>query len=116
MKMENKSTPKDTWIYVDVDGTLIDYEDKPRYDVINFLRLLKKVGHVKMVCWSGGGYDYAERWVERLGLQDLFEKIDVKAYLDTIPRPLDVTIDDEEVNMGVINIRVKGGIKERGSK
>ena len=107
--MASKSTPREVWIYVDVDGTLIDYEDKPRYDVINLLRLLKRTSNVKLVCWSGGGYDYAERWVEKLGLQDLFERVDVKAYLDTFPRALDITIDDEELSMVMINIKVKSG-------
>lgn len=85
----------------DVDGTLIhligEKADTPRYEIINFYHLLEKFG-CKMYIWSGGGNDYAERWRNKLGLDGtIMQKGSFKP---------DITVDDEEVNLGKINIRV----------
>lgn len=53
-------------ICFDVDGCLIDELDRPRYEVINLLITLSS--YADIIIWSGGGHDYATRWVERLGL------------------------------------------------
>jgi hydroxymethylpyrimidine pyrophosphatase-like HAD family hydrolase len=51
----------------DVDGTLINLDDTPRYDVIRLFHALESLG-CTMVIWSGGGVDYAMRWRDKLGL------------------------------------------------
>jgi len=60
-----------TTVAFDVDGTLIKQgvmsEDTPRYEVIQLFKLLESFG-CEMYVWSGGGIDYAKRWVEKLGL------------------------------------------------
>lgn len=85
----------------DVDGTLIvlvgEREDTPRYDVIAFFKALETFGF-EMFIWSGGGMDYAERWMRKLGLQ-----------AQIVPKGSftpDLAIDDEEVKLGKVNIRV----------
>ena len=88
----------------DIDGCLIHQEgtgeepDTPRYDVISLLHLLKKLG-CEIYIWSGGGIDYAETWQRRLGLMDC--TVIMKG--STMP---DIAIDDEEVTLGRINIKV----------
>ena len=61
-------------IAFDVDDTLIrqtrDGLDVPRYPVIQILLLLKSLG-CQIYIWSGGGVEYAMRWVEKLGLDDV---------------------------------------------
>ena len=90
-----------TQVAFDLDGTLIHIigkkEDTPRYDVINFFNLFESFG-CDMYVWSGGGIDYCERWVSKLGLN---AKIVAKGSF----KP-DIAIDDEEVKLGTINLKV----------
>lgn len=85
----------------DVDGTLIKQSnngaDVPRYEIIEIFRTLQSLGFT-MVVWSGGGFDYARNWVDRLGLDaQVLQKGSFKP---------DLAFDDQEINLGVINIRV----------
>lgn len=88
-------------IAFDVDGTLIyqvgEKEDTPRYDIISMFKMFEKLGW-DMYVWSGGGYHYAERWAEKLGLD---ATIAVKGSF----KP-DIAVDDMEVELGTVNIRV----------
>lgn len=85
----------------DVDGTLIhqvgEKEDTPRYDVIAIYNQLELLG-CDLYAWSGGGVDYATRWVRKLGLN---AKVVAKGSF----RP-DICFDDEIVNLADKNIRV----------
>ena len=65
-----------TWVFVDVDGTLIDANDEPRPYVWELLYCLKKQLDCYVIVWSAGGDDYARR---KLGM--ISRKIDV----DLIP-------------------------------
>lgn len=47
------------WIFVDVDGTLIDIEDNPRPYIPEFILKLRELG-CTIVIWSAGGEKYAE--------------------------------------------------------
>ena len=88
-------------IAFDVDGTLIqqgfESEDTPRYDVINMFKMFENLGW-EMYVWSGGGYDYAKRWSEKLGL-----KAEIAVKGSFVP---DIAVDDMEVELGKVNIRV----------
>lgn len=46
----------------DVDGTLIDQYDAPRYEIVNLFLFLHEHTNCDLVIWSGGGLDYAEHW------------------------------------------------------
>ena len=48
------------WVFVDVDGTLIDQDDNPRPYVPEFILGLKELG-CTIVIWSAGGSRYAEQ-------------------------------------------------------
>lgn len=92
-------------IAFDVDGTLIhkDQEtgiDIPNYRVIDFLTHFDWIHHTEIFVWSGGGIDYAQHWVDKLGLQDT---VKVVAKGSFIP---DIAVDDEEVELGKVNLRV----------
>jgi phosphoserine phosphatase len=88
-------------IAFDVDGTLIhqvgEKEDTPRYDIIQMFKMFKNLGW-EMYIWSGGGVDYARRWSERLGL-------DATVVAKGSFQP-DIAVDDLEVELGKVNIRV----------
>ena len=67
----------------DVDGTLFDYEGNPRHGMIDILRGFHNLGwHVWI--WSGGGKDYCDHVVRRLGLQEFVSftlgKVDAPNY------------------------------------
>jgi hydroxymethylpyrimidine pyrophosphatase-like HAD family hydrolase len=62
-----KNLNKNTVIGWDVDGTLITYDDKPNYPVIQLFKMFEALG-CKNVIFSGGGISYAEMWANKLGL------------------------------------------------
>lgn len=81
----------------DVDGTLIDLLSRPRYDVISAFKFFKSI-NCKMIIWSGGGLDYARNWARKLGLDaTIINKGSMK---------VDIAFDDEDVELGEINIKV----------
>lgn len=96
-----------TTVAFDVDHTLIipDYLvergdtgfDVPRYENIELFWHFHRLG-CEMFIWSGGGVDYATRWAEKLGLP---AKIREKGSF--VP---DISIDDERVSLGRINLCV----------
>lgn len=75
----------------DVDGTLINEVDAPRYDVIQLLLALHAL-KVEIWVWSGGGQEYAEHWVRRLGLDSYVSRV----YAKDPSLPVDLAIDDAE--------------------
>jgi len=48
------------WIFVDVDGTLIDHNDNPRPYIIELFQRLNTMG-CNIIVWSAGGAQYAQR-------------------------------------------------------
>ena len=93
-----------TRIAFDVDGTLITKTsngDVPRYDVINMLLFLERIGHTIFV-WSGGGVDYAETWVRKLGLPNTVRVIPKSA------KEFDIQLafDDQDADLGAVTVRV----------
>lgn len=80
-------------LYVDVDGTLQDYENKPRQDVIDAVRRFVETQPTLVTIWSGGGAGYAE-WHARRFFPDLTLMTTAKFN----PRQLlaeDIWVDDE---------------------
>lgn len=57
-------------LYVDVDGTLVDWADNVNNNVVKLITYWKenKIGPVYV--WTGGGLQYAELWRDRTGLFD----------------------------------------------
>ena len=101
-------------IAFDIDGTLITYQDKPRWDIIELVKILSKYHTV--IAWSGGGQDYTESWIRRLFLQDYITGCYSKPIGDTEmtiqgelvdPRKyVDISFDDEMVDLAKINIKI----------
>ena len=91
----------------DVDGTLIDDEDRPRADIIEKLVWHKQQGDY-VVVWSGGGLVYARHWVSRLCLDRYVDAVWPKLK----GRPVHITYDDQIVKLGVENICVGSGDHE----
>lgn len=87
-------------IAFDCDGTLQDHRDHPRLDIIAMLEDYRKKGW-NVIIWSGGGAGYARGVARRLGITGIecFSKFE----LDYKP---DVAVDDQNVNLGIENIRV----------
>jgi len=103
-------------IAFDTDGTIITYNDKPRCDIIELLKILSKYNTI--IVWSGGGKEWAEHWVRKLYLEDyvtacytkpmggkdktiMIDKLemDSKEYVE-------ISIDDELVDIAKLNIKV----------
>lgn len=83
----------------DCDGTLIDYEGKPRESIINLLKAFQAAGYCHVVVWSGGGIDYAKQIARNLNLTGV--TIHAKGSIK-----VDLAIDDQEVKLGLVNMAV----------
>lgn len=62
------------WVFVDVDGTLIDKDDNPRPYIKELFASLKRLNLI-LVVWSGGGRVYAENQVRKLG-KEVYDYVD----------------------------------------
>lgn len=94
---------QETVIAFDVDGTLIDNDDRPRKQVINALTFLHGLPNVKIVVWSGGGKDYAAMWCRRLAIEDYVDEVAGK----DPQRVVDIAFDDmPEVKLGKVQVIV----------
>ena len=82
----------------DVDGTLLDENDQPRWDVRDVLVAMS--GWCTVVVWSGSGMDYAAMQGRRLFLPDTV------LYREKVHGLADICFDDEDVNLATISIRV----------
>lgn len=93
-----------TTIAFDVDGTLVSYQDEPRWEVLAMLRLLSKTNTI--IVWSGGGKDYAEMWVRKLGIEKYVNGCRHKPMGTEKAVDVDVCFDDENVDIAKVNIRI----------
>ena len=89
-------------IAFDVDGTLIDYDEKPRENIIELLKMMAEMQGTTIIVWSGGGREYALTWVKRLGLDDY---VDIVTSKDKSLK-VDIAFDDYKVNLAEVNITV----------
>jgi len=90
----------------DVDGTLVDLHDyrKPRPSVVNKLHWHYRRGDEVFV-WSGGGVDYAQRVVERLGLAHMVTVI-AKLPNVSVAQKIQLCYDDQDVSLAPEGVRV----------
>lgn len=81
----------------DVDDTLIDHNNLPRYDIVQVFHFFKKCG-CEMVIWSQCGEEYARKWAKFLGLDArIIPKSSIRPHL---------TFDDAETANGLVSIKV----------
>lgn len=89
----------------DVDETLIDMKNAPKYWVIEQVLWFLKLGW-DVIIWSGGGTSYAKMVVRRLGFENLVR---------VVPKwsePVDIAFDDcAELEKEKLDPRVKVIIK-----
>lgn len=74
-------------IAFDVDGTLIDFMDRPRYHIIDLMLFFMKQGW-DVIIWSGGGIDYAEMWRRKLGFEETARVV------EKCSEKVDIAVDD----------------------
>ncbi|MFW5983185.1 MAG: hypothetical protein ACOCQ4_01695 [bacterium] len=93
-------------IAFDLDDTLIipaiatGFErDVPNYQNIQIFHWFQEQGHY-IIVWSGGGVDYVQAWMDRLGLAP--DEICKKG-----EKEVDIAFDDADVQLGKVNIKVK---------
>lgn len=101
---------KDVVIAFDVDGTLIrnggNREDISNPRIVELVKILASFKNVKIVVWSGGGKDYAQRWVRLLGLDDYVWKVASKT--EHLEIQADIAIDDiQDTAIGKLNLIVR---------
>lgn len=89
-------------ICFDVDGTLRNYNDEPRTEVIDVLKLYVRAGW-RVCVWSGGGRDYASRVGNMLKLPASIGYHSKHAWPKLVP---DIAVDDQDVNLGERNVFV----------
>jgi len=90
-------------IAFDVDGTLETYSGKPRWTMIDLIRIFHALGH-SVVVWSGGGKEYAQQKVRRLNIE---EYVDACYGKQEAPEgAVDICFDDEYVDLATVNIKV----------
>lgn len=96
-------------IAFDIDGTILNNEgiqpDTPTYlrpmlgvnlEVIMLIQILsKKMKNTKVIIWSGGGKEYAEKIVRLYGLEKYIHRCYGKhEYDETIDGKVDICFDD----------------------
>jgi hypothetical protein len=98
-------------IFIDVDDTLVLWQDidpngegvqnyyadswLPNTRLIEGIKERAKIYPAQAtVVWSGGGMQYAEMWVDRLGLRDLVIVMEKNV---KIPKLGDIVIDDMSI-------------------
>lgn len=90
-------------IAFDVDGTLFDELDRPRFEIIDLLRWYYEWTDWNIVIWSGGGESYAEMKARQLGLSNVKRvSFATKGSLTDV----DIAVDDQPVSLAKINILV----------
>lgn len=104
-------------IAFDIDGTIITLgdmifsqktglrlvgEQKPNYPILNLLMDLSKLESIEIYIWSAGGIEYAQRWVERLGIEEYITGIIDKSKF----HEMDICFDDNDVVLAKVNILV----------
>ena len=83
-------------IIFDIDGTLFDYDYKPREEVINMMRSFNTLGW-KIFCHSGGGVQYCQQKVMELGLdKEMHITITPKGSPDYM---FDIAVDDMDLDI-----------------
>lgn len=96
----------------DVDGTLITNTgakpDIANERIVNLLKILASFKNIKIVVWSGGGKEYAERWGKLTGVDEY-----VWQYMSKITAHMNgfkptIAIDDiQDTKLGQINLIVR---------
>lgn len=99
------------YIAFDVDGTLVhtgykSANDELNHDRAHLLILLSRLPNVRIIVWSGGGKQYAERQVRRFALDEFvwgcYSKLDT-----TLPK-VDLAFDDEpDFALAKVNLNVE---------
>lgn len=104
---QNHVGTKNKIICFDVDGTLYNYNDKPRTQIIDTLKLFVSAGWTVCV-WSGGGRDYAAGQGRRLGLPEtvLYTSKSTGVVIDGVKVKPHIAVDDQYVNLGERNVYV----------
>jgi hydroxymethylpyrimidine pyrophosphatase-like HAD family hydrolase len=95
----------------DIDGTLINGDEKYP-NTIKLLVVLaeQKWKNVKVVVWSGGGREYAETFVRRLGLENHVDMLMGKLEHPVLTKMgyKIVAVDDiQDTRLGIVNMIVR---------
>lgn len=77
----------------------------PNYELLQVLFWYYKNGD-NIFVWSAGGIDYAKSICEKLGINDLVSVIR-KDKQSCIEHNITLTYDDQEIDLGKVNILVK---------
>src|SRR3990167_1750703 len=99
-------------IAFDIDDTIwkVDrkyYNQVPDYELIVVLKWFFNNGD-KIFIWSGGGVNYAQSIVNKLGLTDFVEVIPkVKLGDASNTYTIDIAFDDEETRLGKVDVKVR---------
>ena len=100
-------------IAFDVDGTLLNNEETGieglgNPSIITLVVLLSKMKNVQLICWSGGGADYAKTIARQLHLTKFFDKYMSKTQATMDGFKPDIAIDDiQDTKLGKVNLIVR---------
>lgn len=101
---------KKVLIALDVDGTLrcncTPVCKDPNEDIIRLAKILAGFKNVRLMVWSGGGKDYAQKFIDLYSLPAFAaSKIDPTTWVSGKPQ---IAIDDEETfNLADVNLIIK---------
>lgn len=99
-------------IAFDVDGTLIrdggNKADIANERIVELLKILSSFKNVKIIVWSGGGQEYAERWGRLIGVDDYVWKYMSKINANLMGFKPTIAIDDiQDTKLGQVNLIVR---------
>lgn len=92
-------------VYEFRNGIDIPIRQIPDYDLIHILKWHLRNGD-KVFVWSAGGIEYATSICEKLGIES-HVKIIEKSLSSAEDHSINLTYDDQAVNLGQFNILVK---------
>lgn len=105
---------KEIIIAFDVDGTLISNnmgmgKEKLNLEAYQLAVAFSRLKNTKLICWSGGGGDYAQQICEKYGVAHLFHSFHTKSdYDEVVWGHVDIAIDDQhEFSMADKNLIVR---------
>jgi hypothetical protein len=58
-----------TKICFDCNGTLLDFNDNPRQEIVNLFKALEKIPSIELYIWSHAGIDFAKQTAIQLKLK-----------------------------------------------
>lgn len=98
----------------DIDGTLrcncTSTCEHPNQRIVELARIFARMKNVRVIAWSGGGREYAQTFIYKLGLSEVIPPSRCYSKLNYFEQhgQVDIAIDDiQDTDLGKLNLIVR---------